>query len=107
MKIVLHHGELVLLNASNNIILTYLPLNSLSDIFLPQQGWKTSTKEKLHPRVGTDLIYDNDFSIRSFKDLKHNVAAYLIKHDDATNVPNAYKNAYNCNKHLYNGRYED
>jgi hypothetical protein len=33
--------------------------------------------------------------------MKHRVAAYLIVNNVESNIPTAYKQAYNANKHLY------
>lgn len=106
MTIVLHNKEFVLLNSRNNVVLTYKKLNKLEDIFLAENGWKASTGEQLPHLDCTRVIYDDRFGVKSFKDLKHNVAAYLIKNNIPAQIPKAYRRAYKRNAHLYNGRYE-
>lgn len=107
MKIVLHKGVYKVVDNINRVALLYNPLNRLDDIFLKTNGWKTGTKEVIEDYECEDVIFDNKFGIKSFKDLKHNVAAYLIKNQIEANIPSAYKRAYKTNKHLYDGRYDE
>ena len=51
--------------------------------------------------VGEIVIQDDNFTIGSFKDLKHRVAAYLIMNNIESNIPIAYKNAFKMNGHNY------
>lgn len=100
MKIVIHEESYKVVDSLNRKVILSKPLNTLDDIF--NSYWVTSTKEVIPDSECEDIIYGY---IKSFKHLKHEVAAYLIKNDVWAFVPHNYIRAYNANKHLYVDKY--
>ena len=101
MKLVKKEDKYYVLDNLNRVANLGITLEDKLDNIFIGSGWVNLSKQVIEPYECETIIEDNDFGINKFNDMKHRVAAYLIVNNVESNIPTAYKQAYNANKHLY------
>ncbi len=87
----------VVLDRTRALVTLSKPLEKLDDIFTTY--WISNNRNNIIRNY--DVV---TMEASSFKGLKHYVAGYLLSNNIEADIPERYVNAYEMNKHIYEGK---